>query len=768
MFKSRKLIATIMIVAMLLTLIPMTAFAGAPAVFTFNGQLNDKVGAANTVKFNFDPEKNLVKGDTITITVPLQYTVADVAAGTAIGSGKVNVTPGTGDTVRGIKYGVANNVVTITLGDGDTIQKDNGNAVIEVPVTNPSVAGSYNWSLVTSKDTTAATAAVTVIPAAANEFSSNVSANKTQVDADNEDTVEYTIFTYDQFYNPTPATVYFASSRGAADSFVEGTGTSFTAPGPTNNNVGSVKTGADGKATIKVKSSIAGTAKVGFALANAPGGDSNQTIYQYLIGNSVTSVGKIKLIKVLDVTFAGSSAANINLFGNVAVRDRDDAVNIPAIANYLGQTGVWGPAVDREGNTWGKANDLDYYEISVKVTNANNAPVSGAEVKFSADKAAARFSATSVTTDAQGIAKTKVYATKAGIYTITYRTDGATAKDVKVQFLAAGVSKINLKTDNDRTLAKGTKPSFKFELVDTNGNQVVPSDPFGNEIKAVDAITKPDGVTIKKDSFNYALDSATNYLKAQFKNALNKEGDYKIRFSLDNGSYVDVTFTIKQQGTITGLKLSYPQSVMPMDTVSGVPTVTWVDAAGVEKDVDDTDFDGNGISFAANDYNKIQGAIDPNTGVFTTTKDKDFIGDLIITATDVVNKLSASCKISIGRELSTLVATAPTAKTPTDKTALVEIKAVDINGNQVAVGNVPTLEVKNAYATVKPADAGVSIEAATGFAKALKEKGVANLEVTSTKAGDVTGVAVIDINGKNYTVTFTVPFGEPAPEVDKG
>ncbi|MGI6587891.1 MAG: copper amine oxidase N-terminal domain-containing protein [Peptococcia bacterium] len=256
------------------------------------------------------------------------------------------------------------------------------------------------------------------------------------------------------------------------------------------------------------------------------------------------------------------------------------------------------------------------------------------------------------------------------------------------------------------------------------------------------------------------VDKITIGLVITPKKDFRKEGTYKSRVTLENGEYAEFSFQIKEQGRITGLELEYDQNTLCLGAKSGKATVTWVDAAGVEKDATLSN-----IKFSASDYNKIDGEIESD-GSFTVKNDKDYVGDLIITAFDTSNKLSASFKITIGRELSGIQVVEPADSIAVDETGLVTIKFVDLDGSQVAFGN-GEVSLENGYAISKPADAKVSVGEGAAFGKGLKEDGEATLEVKSDKAGDVTFFVNVstkkdgDTNERYYTATFKVNFGEP-------
>jgi hypothetical protein len=593
---------------------------------------------------------------------------------------------------------------------------------------------------------------------------SSFSCDDNVADADYDDTIKFTATVYSvdggTYQTVAGQSVYFASSRGNSDKFVES-----DSKWPINyvgDNVYYVNTDANGNVEFKVKSLVPGTPVIGAALSNEA---KPQNIFQYLNQNGLTSKDTIQLIGTKEIEFKADSAQEVNVY-EVKVRDRYNSKNIPVTPTKDGDKLIY-TGVTIGTTDWGKANELDYFEVAVKVTNKNGAPSADQQVEFSSDKTSCYFSDTKVNSDSAGIAKTKVYAKKGGKYEISFKCGSSTPESIFITFGPAEVSKVVLKSDDNRVLAKDSQHSWKFELQDALGNRIdlkkIPD--VRDLIASIDAVEYPDNGDYKTTDWYVTADNDNNWLKIELSKAFTKEGSYKYRVTLKNGQYADFNFEIKKQGSYTGLKLTYDQSVMPMKAYSGKPTVTWVDAAGVEKDANDSNFANDGIRFSLNDYNKVD-SFDEQTGVFLTTHEKDFVGDLLITAFDSSNKLSDSFKVTVSRELAGIRIADPTDKIEVGKVGVVDLKFVNIDGEQVAYGDAKEVEIENAYAISKPEGATISIEEGQAFAKGLKEKGEATLLVESNKAGDAVcfvNISITDSNNntKYYTGTFKVSFGEP-------
>jgi len=585
----------------------------------------------------------------------------------------------------------------------------------------------------------------------ASAHTSFVEVDKESVDIDEDSVAKFTITVRDNAYQEVGAgvAVYAASHRGAAtDKFTKG-------GKYVDKNVYVGLTDADGKVEFEVAPTVAGEPKFAFSLVYEVNG---YTVFDY-VADGDGSVAKLGIIegKVWPVEFVAESGEKVDI-NKVEIRDRNESEN-----QVVAPTEVDGVVTNLyQAKKWNKANGLDYYEVFVKVTNNSNVPAYDQKVEFSSDKNDCYFSKTSEYTDRNGIASTKVYANKAGVYEITFKV-GSKSKTICLVFAPSDVSRIILKSDDNRLLAKDTEPEWKFELQDADGNRIdAAAVTLEDVIEAIDAVDYPTDGEIKSKDWIKEVDEDNDWLVIKPTKPIKKEGTYKNRVTLNNGQYAEFSFQIKEQGTITGLKLEYDQTTLSLGASSGEATVTWVDAAGVEKDAD------TGINYSASDYNKIDGDIASN-GSFKVTKDKDFVGDLIITAFDSTNKLSASFKITIGRELSGIQVVEPADSIAVGETGLVTIKFVDLDGNQVAFGN-GEVSLENAYAISKPADAKASVGEGAAFGKGLKENGTATLEVESDKAGDVTffvNVKAVSNKGqdgeatKYYTATFKVNFGEP-------
>jgi len=763
---TKKLFAILTLVAFMMTLVPFAAFGAAGAsviTITPATAANAYAGAAGTA-WNFvvntdAADAALAAGAVFVITLPAGFT----STGATVANGGITGSTGTPSTAVAVTTPTTSTIRVVgTTWTGANAVGDDYTIAVTAIGQNPTTPAALTANVKVYASAAAETAGtiltqgngtMTVTPALSNRFTTTLAQDKTSVDANNTDTIKFTLFIYDQYYNPVAAgtNLRVSSSRGATDTFVQsGTYTLGAAAG----NVQTVDNDATGKAEVKVKSLVAGTATIGFALAANDGAGS--TIYDYLIGKSGVLLDALKFVGTKTAEFKAQSASAVNFF-DITLRDRIAGAGFAPTVVTAGTE--YSPAV-ASGTTWGAANGLDYYELSVKVTNSAGAPAADQDVQFAVDKVNVTFSASTVKSDASGIAKVKIYADKAGRYEVTYKTGNTTPKSLFLNYNAADVSKIILKSADARTIAKNTTPNWKFEVQDAQGNKIdMATAAAANAIvTSIDAVTQPSGADYKKASFTVANDADNLWVKITPNAGFDKLGDYKLRVTLSNGQYSEFSFTVKEQGAITGLKLKYPQTTLPMNTVIGTPTVTWVDANGVEKDANSAAFNADGIQFSASDYTKLTAAgITPATGVFTAVNDKNLIGDVVITAYDNSNKLTASFTVSIGRQISNMVLTAP-ASAAVGENSSVGVKFVDLDGKSIAVGNVAVV-LNNAYAVTKPAGAVVSVDAASAFAKDLKEKGVSSLTVNSNTAGEATIFVNVGVGGNNYTGTVKVNFG---------
>jgi hypothetical protein len=574
--------------------------------------------------------------------------------------------------------------------------------------------------------------------------------NKTEVDADYDkakptegDYAELTVYVYDDGNNALPkgTPVYVASSRGTTDKIFDGDADAASAG---IENVYVVKSGDNGKTTFKVKSSVAGEAKIGIGFAPK----SSASLYQYLIGDKDVNADTVQLIGVKDVTFKATAARNIDLH-EVKVRDRANDKNVD-------------PTKDGEVYTsanFSKANDLDYYTYKVRVTNSTGAPVADQTVDFSINKSKGRLDVNSAKTDNNGIATVKVFAREGGDYKVT-ATISNDSESITVRFGSADANTIRLVSDDNSTKARDTAPSFEFEVLDSVGNKVKNVD--GADV-TVEMISKPSGYDFKVGNITKGMNSDDNF-EVAFDNSLTREGKYTLRLSLKNGNYTDVTFNVQEQGKIVGLKVNFKAETITLNTVTKKPSIKLVDAAGVEKDANLSN-----LEFSLSDASK--GAIvslkDSNNKdykAFKATHDKDYVGPVTITVIENVYDVVGTYTLTVVDQFSSLKIDELKDNVEVGKDAVVEIKPYDVKGNVVAIGD-KSVQFDGYYVTQKPDGATVTVEEASGFSKGLTEKGVGKLIVNSNKAGVVEFVAKVKVGDTYHAATGKVTFGEPKAAV---
>jgi hypothetical protein len=577
---------------------------------------------------------------------------------------------------------------------------------------------------------------------AANQFASKVTQEDTAVDADGAEYAKFTVYLYDDSNQPVAGTVYIASNRGTTDKIYDDTSTPapLTPAGLAYPNVYVLNVDAGGT-SFNVKSSVAGTAKIGVGL-EAPNAAANASIYDYLVGANDATSTSVKLVDVKEITFKTTSVS---------------AVDVTSVVYNGGSTEatVTG-GVYKEADV--TANGLNYYRAYFVLKDKSGAPVADEDIKFTVNKSGVTFNKTTDTTDTVGKVDVKIYATKSGEYTVKAQSvsDSDVYKEIKVYFSAGDAFDIELKSDDNQLVSKAsTNKEFDFKVTDIQGNKIAfTSDAAADAAVDAEVVSEPTGsditVTVVRDTDNdYAALRVAKF---------EKEGDYVLRAKLGNGKYQDVKFTVKKQEDVTKLELKYDETNLPYDQNSNVPKIYRVDDYGVKEEVK-SPF--TGIEFYSSNVDIATmgtgGAAGKVYGV-----DKDHLGTVTITAIDTVNNLTATATMNIVDKVSAIKLIAPEATAP-GETAKVTIQAINKNGDVLALGQ--SAAVNSTYYVIsKPSGAIVSAEEGTDHDVDLKEKGQATIDVESNLPGDVVLQVVVD----NMTASVTVPFAEKAPVVTYG
>lgn len=547
---------------------------------------------------------------------------------------------------------------------------------------------------------------MTLVPAmafgaVANRYASSIDVDVTTVDATGEDFAEITVYLFDGSNNTADdRAVYVASDRVGCEKFYEDDEETLLATTAAS-NVFVTPVSDDGVVEFHVASKIAGEATIAVGLT-IPTGDNTTSLYNYLLGVEDVTAETVGLIDTQDITFEAGSLDDVVV---KSVKDKGGVAQNDSM----------------------DANGSDYYEITFQVQNKANAGVSGEDVKFSANRSGLRMSKTTATTDAKGMVSVKVYGDKADTYKVK-ATCGKEYAEATVIFGAGTAFEIELVSDNNQKIALDqTNKQFEVKVSDLRGNvkEFGNAGDFSGVMESAEVISEPTGSDIE-GTINYTLNTDGDPVVkiGKFK----KEGDYVVRAALKNGKYVDISFTVKEQGDIVAVSLEYDETALMLEGVSGRPTVKRLDAEGISLDA------AGGLEFFSSDLDKA--TVDSTTGVVTATDDDDYLGDVTITVVDKDENKTGSAVISIcdyARSLKFEVE----GTTATGDVAEVIVKTVDRTGKVVAVGDNVAAITTDAWIVSAPADSTKGAAFDTDFEKDLRETGAGILEVDCDTVGTV-------------------------------
>ncbi len=230
---------------------------------------------------------------------------------------------------------------------------------------------------------------MTLAPAtifAINRHVSSVEVNKTNVQADGEEKIKFTVYLFNEDYSiPEKAKVYVASERGKIDRFYEEDADD---PLPAAAYYELVDEDSDGKLEFEVSSLVDGDVKIAVGL--------NDKVVDYATDNGV-SASEAGIINSKDYDFETKRVKDISL----------DKVQYETEEYSFTESG--GVYKLKSSPAYPQANDSDYYEVSFLVTNEQGTPLSGKTVEFSLNDSKAKISRKSDKTNSSGIATVKVY-----------------------------------------------------------------------------------------------------------------------------------------------------------------------------------------------------------------------------------------------------------------------------------------------------------------------------------------------------------------------
>ena len=392
------------------------------------------------------------------------------------------------------------------------------------------------------------------------------------------------------------------------------------------------------------------------------------------------------------------------------------------------------------------------YTLELKtISSKGNNPVSGMPISISTNGDISNKD--TVTTDATGKAKFKLSSSIAGVYVVEFETaNGGFYASLPVNF--GGGTAVSLEIQKAPTstvgLISGNEYVVELNAFDINGNKV--SSLGSTSDLKYEFTTKPSGATANITFATPGSHDATIDAKID----VSKVGDYEVKIYLDStGKSVKIPFTVAKQGTVTSMTLDYDTNTVAKGTATAAPTVTTVDADGVEVELSSN----TGVTFALTGPATIA-----TSGAVTASSDKEDIGKTVnVVAT--YKKVVANATLTITAGASTLVFEEVVGAT-VNSSVKVPVQSATDDGTPVALGASAGDDIKISYVvTEKPEGANVTVDT-TGLTTANLKSGDAYIKVSSTKAGTVK-VTILAVNTetdttKNFTLNgiAAITFGD--------
>lgn len=405
-----------------------------------------------------------------------------------------------------------------------------------------------------------------------------------------------------------------------------------------------------GEYTVKVNSASAGTVTMkayvvkgadGKSIAQIYNGD-NEIIKTALVGNGCT--GKFTAVSS-EIAF--------------------DTVVTTADGNALaGTNGVYYGAVANDG--------VDYYKVALRVTKGGSKLV-GEKVTISVDKNGATLSKEEATTSATGKVDFKVYANKAGTYTVTVQC-GNMAQEYKFAFSEGAVSQIKIDSVTDKVLPVDYKETLAMtvSVYDTAGNKIVPSTDTCNMLndRFTAVVFKAPADSLLEDEelqFNYNTNVCDSIFISFTPDAA---GEYTIKvYDRNTGTGDTAVLRAAQFGEIDHALISYAADTYPIGekTPNGIVKVVDKDGVVTNAAMKQFSYTGDGVA-----------AFDSANGNITFTNDKAYVGEKVTVKVVVNNNYTAETTLTIADRPSTLDF-APVRATAGEETT-VALQVLDKNG----------------------------------------------------------------------------------------
>ena len=484
-------------------------------------------------------------------------------------------------------------------------------------------------------------------------------------------------------------------------------------------------------------------------VANLYNGDSS-FLKTGFVGNGVT--GKF-------------TTTNNTITADVTVTDEDGA-NVAANAK--------GEYTGARAN-----NGVDYYKVSMKFEKGGSKLV-GEDVTLSVDRNGATLNKDEVTTSATGKIEFKVSASKEGTYKVSVDC-GSYSDEFEFVFTAAQIDKVEITNVTSGTIAVDETETVAIQVVayDSNGN-VVPADTAINQLGnfKAEVVSAPEDSSLEDNEveggFVYDPNTCDNIYLSFTPDA---EGAFEVKIYNENTGVADyATINAAEFGTIDHATISYPASTYALGERTQAATVYVYDQNGVKKTVkSNKTFSYSGVGVAA--FNSSNGQV-------TFKNDNDYVGNEIVVSVVANNKYSATTTIKIASEAAALSFTDATGQVGEDVTVNAQVVDLDGNSTAITSSGKYSVKVQSAIITEKPEGAAASVDADyfETSANTFLKKGTGKVTITSNKEGTVKANIVlaltneenVTIDGKDYAkgeYTFylsgvaTANFGEGAGDV---
>ena len=693
--KNRKLFAIITLVAFMLTMMPMMAFAATASGSSISVEDGSaKVGEAAGLEFTLDIDEPLITAD-----YREQVANAMNTAKSAVDAAwdKIQTYNGVAENVDITFEGEAYNN-TATAGKGAS---DEGVAL----------AKKYNDAIADYQ--------------AAVKLNTTVAASKNQI------------------------LVIFAERNGSLSD-----ADTITVNGQTG--VGALVLEAIGarETPVKVTSNTAGTVTMkAYLVTDAVKGDGWNIAELYngisgiiktgLIGNGCTGTFKAQGSDpgIVDLTVNVANTTSGNKYA--AVQNADDEY----IGYKSGQNTVYTAA----------NGGVDYYDVSFKAYEGSydddddfiaETKLAGEDVTVTVNKNGATVNKEEITSSATGKVDFKVSADRAGTYIVTIEFGGDEFELVFV-FGANDISRVEFASVANGVIAvdETETVAMSFNAYDANGRLLTGD--LADEIAAnfaVEVTSAPEDSSFEDeilDDFVYNINT-TDKVYMSFKPDAVGTYTFKVYNKVTGASDV-ATIEADEFGKIDHLTISYPSAAYALGATTQTPTVKVVDTNGVKKNASNKQFSYTGLGVI--DFNE-------RTGKITFSTDSKYSGNEITVSVVGNQKYAATTTLTIGAEPAAIEFTAAQGEIGEDVT--VNAQVVDINGNATAIANAADyeVEVQSAIIIEKPEGATASVDAdALAEQKAnLLKKGTGKVTITSNKEGTVKANVVLKLTA-NIDIT---------------